>query len=140
MAAYGGILGSVKISGTPDLCVGDVKSWSADIQWANEDTTTFDCTGTRGAWGQNQLTMKSISGSIEVNLNVGDANQLSLINALFGGTSNPTLELYPYNSTVYLTVPALITGVSFNSTATGIVTATLSFVQSGSAAPTFTTA
>lgn len=139
MAAYGGIGGSVRLT-AGGTCMGDIKSWSADIQWASEDTTAFDCAGANGYWGQNALTMRSISGSIEMNFNAGNAEQVKLINEFFTtGDGAADLHLYPYNGTIYLKVPALLTGFSINSVASGIVTATCSFVQSGATAPTFVT-
>ena len=134
MAIVAGINGGVKIGAN---WVAGVKSWSADIQWATEDTTAFDGAAALAKWAQNLLTVRSISGSVECVFDGADTNgQVALLNEMFTtGDGSVTLVLYPHTGAVALTVPALITGASINSSATGVAGATFSFVQSGATAP-----
>lgn len=117
----------------PMVDIASAKSFSLDAQWGNEDVTTFP-TGASSAWGKNALMMKSATGSIEVFTDGAGPDEWH--DAMFGDTSETPdwvggsvlgIQFGDVGATWTLYILAYPTGLTENSSATGMATETINF-------------
>lgn len=133
MSVIKGFNGSVKAGSTPST-VGEVKNWNITI---NQDVVETSVLG--DSWADNTGTLKRWTGSLTAHVDVGDAGQGELEDALINGTS-VALELYAggesgagnrkYAGTAIIESTPIINDVA------GVVEITFSFTGTGALTPT----
>lgn len=130
MAVTTGYTGDVLISTNS---VANVMSATCDITWNTEDVTAFDPSNSLAHFQSNAVTVKSVSGSFEVNLDYSDTNgQRAIIDKLFttGNGVVEDLKFRPYGTSFGVTGDAIVS-VSINSSASSVAKMTVNFTGTG---------